>query len=313
MIWLLTLFISLSSFAVPKKPVGPDWAYVEKRLSKGKFSKDFLKAVRDSYEPADFFEVLDLNLLLYLRKSDAHGPQVTEDAVKEVQKFLNENSRAMYASEKKYKVPAHTIASLLWIESRFGGNAGRFHVLSVYLHLIQAERPEVVRQLQANAVKFTDKVTKKIEREIRLRTKKKAAWAFDEIKALARMYDRNSKMVAGLRGSFSGAFGMPQFLPSSYVRWSKPASPGVAPDLYSADDAIHSVAHYLKGHGWRKSKDPVKTLMKYNNSEDYAKAILNLSNKAEAAEKRDVSGFSARTIKKKSSSKPPKAVKEAPR
>ncbi|MBY0346075.1 MAG: hypothetical protein K2P98_04330, partial [Neisseriaceae bacterium] len=46
-------------------------------------------------------------------------------------------------------------------------------------------------------------------------------------------------------------------------------------------DAICSVGSYLKKHGWRatRSKTHMAALMKYNNSRDYAEAILKLAEK----------------------------------
>ncbi len=74
---------------------------------------------------------------------------------------------------------------------------------------------------------------------------------------------------------------MPQFLPSSYLSFARAIAPKTQPNLDEADDAIMSVAFYLKQHGWRAA-DPtsrVKALMAYNNSADYANAILALSEK----------------------------------
>jgi membrane-bound lytic murein transglycosylase B len=56
-----------------------------------------------------------------------------------------------------------------------------------------------------------------------------------------------------VRGSFAGAMGMPQFMPSSWVKYAVDFDGDGKVDLWnSAADAIGSVAHYFKGHGWKK-------------------------------------------------------------
>ena len=112
-----------------------------------------------------------------------------------------------------------------------------------------------------------------------LRTKRKAAWALDELRALEKFYKKDKKMVSELQGSFAGAFGIPQFIPSSYFTYSRPLKKGAVADLYSPDDAISSVSNYLKKTGWNSKKRTrkMKALMHYNNSEDYAESILQLS------------------------------------
>ena len=114
------------------------------------------------------------------------------------------------------------------------------------------------------------------------------------MKALSQMYKRDKNLVKGLKGSFSGAFGMSQFLPSSYVALATPLKKGQVPDLAKPGDAIASVAHYLKVNGWKKAqkRSHKRALMRYNNSEDYAEAILSLAGRASG--KRDIS-----SVKKK--------------
>ena len=102
-----------------------------------------------------------------------------------------------------------------------------------------------------------------------------------ELKALQTMHKRNAKALAGLKGSFAGAFGYPQFIPSSYVKWSRSQTKGKPADLTKPADAIESVAFYLKDNGWKKAeKSHTKALMRYNNSDTYAAAIIELASKA---------------------------------
>ncbi len=200
-----------------------------------------------------------------------------------MRKFSTANKKSLAKATKTNRVPADVVSSLLWIESRHGRNTGDFHVPSVYLHLIQAPRTSVQNYLLSRTDKYaTDKVTPAEEKRVVERTHQKAKWALEELRAIEKVYKWKWKMGRDFRGSFSGAFGIPQFLPSSYVKWARSTKPAAQPDLSAPADAIMSVAYYLKDHGWdnEESSTQFEALLKYNNSRDYANAILNLASRA---------------------------------
>lgn len=264
--------------------------FVEAKLYRERFQKSFITTLMQSYEERGFETVLELNVLLYLRKSDFHGPQVSPQAVEEVVQFMADQEKNLRLAERRYGVDRHVIASLLWIESRLGKNAGNFHVPSVYLHLIQAPRVSVQEFLMKRATNYRLDVAAEDYREIVARTHRKSAWALDELRALERVHRWNWDVDSEFRGSFSGAFGWPQFLPSSYIKWARARVANQQPNLLRPEDSIFSVAYYLKDHGWKKplrknlDRDKkLQVLYKYNNSWDYARAILDLAERAAKA------------------------------
>ncbi len=259
--------------------------YAENKLRAAGFDRAFLRALGKTYEPKGFQDVVELNVNLFLKKTDYHGVQVTDAAVASVSEFMRANGAALDAVQRRYGPSGPVIASLLWIESRYGRNLGSFHVASVYLHLLQSDRADVLARLKGGGAKrFNAAPSKKDLAKIPGRAKKKAAWAMSELRALQKVFRKRGDFALGLRGSFSGAFGLCQFLPSSYLNWAKSARPPAAPDLLRPDDAIHSVAFYLQRNGWRRDrpKTYVRALMNYNNSSDYANAILALAKKVES-------------------------------
>lgn len=265
----------------------PSWSYLQRKLKLAHFKSSFIRELKKNYEEDTFAKVLELNLLLYLRDVDVHQPQVTDQAVSNILDFIQSNESTFALAEKKYHVPRTVVASLLWIESRHGENLGNFHVPSVYLHLLQANRKPMISYLRASVDKYTDKPTPEQLRELTKRTRKKSQWALKELHALEKAHEQKSLNIKELKGSYAGAFGLPQFIPSSYVEWAQSSSPKKSPDLTKPADAIHSVAFYLKDNGWKykKTSSYTKALLRYNNSTDYANAILNLAEKTE--EKRD--------------------------
>jgi membrane-bound lytic murein transglycosylase B len=290
----IVISLSLGSLgsAQAVERAAPNWSAAQKRLKGAGFKNSFIRALKESYELEDFRDVTELNLLLFLRKVDHHAVQVTDEASDKVRAFMKVNRVTLDLAERKYQVAAPVIASLLWMESRYGQNLGRFHLASVFVSLLQVDRPEVLRDLKKYGVsRFTENASKKDLKKITERSKTKSKWAMGELKAIERIYREKGEDVLHFRGSFAGAFGMPQFLPSSYSRWAKAAKVAKtsrakrdgsgSPDLTKPDDAIHSVANYLKANGWRekRKRTHVVALMNYNNSLDYANAILKLAKK----------------------------------
>jgi membrane-bound lytic murein transglycosylase B len=286
----VAVFVQMAVFYMPiasaKSQVSepapvPLKSFLERKLLREKFKPAFVRQMLRDYEPKDFYSVLELNVLLYLRKSDYHGPQISEVAVNEVRDFQQAQSKWLRLAESRYGVSQHAVASLLWIESRIGKNVGNFHVPSVYLHLLQAPRVSVQNYLLSKTEKFTDSLSEADQKEIVARTHRKAKWALAELRALQKVHVWKWQMDEDLRGSFSGAFGIPQFLPSSYVRWARSHKKSKQPVLSHPEDAIFSVGYYLKDHGWKKSsrETQLAALYKYNNSHDYAAAILLLADR----------------------------------
>jgi membrane-bound lytic murein transglycosylase B len=94
------------------------------------------------------------------------------------------------------------------------------------------------------------------------------------------MKQRDGVDVKHLKGSYSGAFGIPQFVPTSFMQWGADGDGDGKIDLFSEADAICSVANYLKINGWAHSKaSHRRAIYNYNRSDDYGQAVLGLANK----------------------------------
>ncbi|MEQ1909106.1 MAG: lytic murein transglycosylase [Vicinamibacterales bacterium] len=66
-----------------------------------------------------------------------------------------------------------------------------------------------------------------------------------------RILDRGDVPVAELKGSWAGAMGQPQFMPSSYLQFAEDFDGDGRRDIWSTPgDVFASIANYLKGHGW---------------------------------------------------------------
>jgi membrane-bound lytic murein transglycosylase B len=64
--------------------------------------------------------------------------------------------------------------------------------------------------------------------------------------------DRGDIDVSRMRGSWAGAMGQPQFMPSSYLKWAEDFDEDGRSDIWSSPpDVFASIANYLRAHGWK--------------------------------------------------------------
>lgn len=82
-------------------------------------------------------------------------------------------------------------------------------------------------------------------------TGERAALFRDEFVAALAIIDRGEAVRAQLKGSWAGAMGQPQFMPSSYLKYAVPLSGDGAPDIWrSAGDSLASIGNFMRQSGW---------------------------------------------------------------
>lgn len=135
-------------------------------------------------------------------------------------RFWQEHGELLARASQQYGVPAEVIVAIIGVETQYGGNTGNFEALSALATLAfeYPPRAELFRKELENLL------------------------------VLAREQGREP---ASYYGSFAGALGYPQFLPSSIRNFAVDFDGNGVIDFESdAVDAIGSVANYLAVHGW---------------------------------------------------------------
>lgn len=224
-----------------------------------------------------------INVTNYAQKTD-YSHNYNDLGVRKVREFVVKHDSILTLVDSLYTVPPEVIASLLWVESKHGTVLGKYHVASVYMSVLLSCEPEFLEQNAASVMSSMgldstklDSVKQVVERK----AVKKVAWAADQLKALAEIDRRGTLNPYTLQGSWAGAFGMTQFLPSSYLSWAVDGDKNGAIDLNDLDDAIFSVANYLKTNGWGKSTAQQRAaVFHYNNSQAYVDAVLTLAQRS---------------------------------
>ncbi len=136
--------------------------------------------------------------------------------------FWQENEAALRRAEELYGVPAEIITAIIGVETVYGRQTGSFETLSALATLAFDYPPRAALFRRELAQLFL----------------------------LAREQERD---LASYHGSYAGALGMPQFLPSSVRHYAVDFDGDGRIDFDdSPADAIGSVAHYLRANGWER-------------------------------------------------------------
>ena len=122
----------------------------------------------------------------------------------------------------EFGVPQEIIVAIIGVETQYGRNSGKFSAL------------EALTTLAFNYPPRAEFFRTELENYLLL--VREQEWELFDI-----------------RSSYAGALGIPQFMPSSYLKYAKDYNNDDLIDLLNDPlDAIGSVANYLKQHGWQK-------------------------------------------------------------
>lgn len=143
-------------------------------------------------------------------------------------RFWQDNAEALARAETQYGVPAEIIVGIIGVETLYGQHMGNLRVIDALATL---------------AFDFPDAHPRAAERR---------AFFQRELEQFLTLMDRTGIDPHTPRGSYAGAMGLGQFMPSSWSRYAVDFDGDGRIDLWhSAQDAIGSVANYFVGHGWQ--------------------------------------------------------------
>lgn len=202
---------------------------------------------------------------------------VTEANAALCRAFIAEHEAAFAAADARYGVSPAIAASLLYVETRLGKVLGDVAENAFYTlaSMSVSTTPESISHWLAQLPGYQKHLTWLDET-----LHKRADWAYAETRALVAYMLRDHIAPEALPGSIYGAVGLCQFMPSNISTYGADGDGDGRVDLFTAPDAIMSLAHYLARHGWKAGLSRERQhslLMTYNHSRTYANTILALS------------------------------------
>lgn len=178
---------------------------------------------------------------------------VTPARIKNGRDELAENKKLLNNIAEKYGVPANVIVALWGMETSYGENAGSYNTIySLATLAYDGRRSSFFRKELINSLKIME--AEKIPLESFL-------------------------------GSWAGAFGQCQFMPSSYLKYAVDFDGDGKRDIwFTQADIFASIANYLHSEGWNpeegieENNNNYKVLLKWNRSRYFATSVSKLAN-----------------------------------
>ena len=143
-------------------------------------------------------------------------------------KFWQANQATLERAEREYGVPIDIIVGIIGVETIYGRDTGSFRVLDALTTL---------------AFDFPTSHPRAMER---------SEFFKGEVEQFLTLQNRRNADPFEPRGSYAGAMGMPQFMPSSWVKYAVDFDGDGTIDLWNSPaDVIGSVANYFKAFNWQ--------------------------------------------------------------
>ena len=145
---------------------------------------------------------------------------LTPERIDQGVQFWNEHKEALTRISQEYQVPPEYIVAIVGVETFYGRLTGRYRVLDA-LATLAFDYPPRQKYFRGELAQFL---------------------------VLAK---ENKLDPLTLTGSYAGALGVPQFMPSAYRHYAVDADNDTRRDLWANwDDIFASVANYLRQYGW---------------------------------------------------------------
>ena len=255
------------------------WGYLIDKLGADGLPRErVLKVFRDPR----FGTFTELEFSLSPRESPrSYRSLLGPTGVTRARRCAADHAVALRAAEREHGVPASVVAAILYIESGCGRNTGSHRILPRLARLAMANEPgNLRRNIERHRKDHPPARREEAEPLTRARGRALEEMFYPEVRATFVLADRLGIDPLAIRGSRSGAFGLPQFLPSSYLKHAVDGDGNGAISLHDPEDAIASCANYLAAHGWRPGLSLAQrreVLWSYNHSAAYIDAVLALA------------------------------------
>ena len=169
----------------------------------------------------------------------------TRNSIERGKQVIRDNQRELKKIETLFGVEKEVIVAIYRVETNFGKYTGSYPVFNSLLTLTVIEN-------------------------------RRSAWAENEWITLVLLSRERGFDPLALKGSWAGAFGLCQFVPTAYLQFGVDGDGDGRVDLFNFLDAMASTASYLKGNGWENGdiEKKKKAVYAYNHCDNYVRAVL---------------------------------------
>lgn len=212
-------------FSYPSQPLPPNIeTFIGSMVQKHGFNKDYLEQV---FAKAEVLPAVIKNVKQPLEKESWDSYRslfITPLRVNGGSDYLQNHQTALGTVEKEYGVPGNVITAIIGVETLYGKHTAQYQTLGALTTLAFYHN-------------------------------ERAAFFQRELEQFLILSRQNKFDPLTVRGSYAGAIGIPQFIPSTYLNYGVSYTQSPQVDLLdNHNDAIASIANYLKRSGWQANQ-----------------------------------------------------------
>ena len=175
--------------------------------------------------------------------NDYKERNISKKRVEKGKRLLKKNKIIFDKIKKVYGIPPEIILAIWALESNYGYYTGKFNIIDALSTLSYQSR--------------------------------RKSFFKNELICALKILDKNLTEVNSLKGSWAGAMGQSQFMPSSYLNYAVDYNGDNKIDIWKSEaDVFASIANYLKKHNWNSNllwseEVKIKDEFKFNSSQSY--------------------------------------------
>ncbi len=241
-------------------------AFIDQMVTQHKFSRNKLNKlfskVKNRNDILEKYLKSKKNIAEHSRGWDWYkGIFITDENIANGKNFMRKYKNHLAYAEKKYGVSAEYIGAIIGVETKYGKHLGD---------------DKVIDAISTIAFGFP----------------KRSRYFTSELENFLLMTRAQGTNPRKPKGSYAGAMGYGQFMPSSYRNYAVDFDGNGEKDLWNKIDAIGSIGNYFKRKGWKRNGNAMtgkdgfgkrlynfKIIKRYNNSNRYAKVVHILAQK----------------------------------
>jgi len=250
---------------------------LKSRLIKDGFTKEQLKVWFDHRDAA--FNVSSVGA--FFRHSEGrlnYDQFLSGTNIAKARRYMATHQPDLLAADKQFGVAAEVITAIVLVETRLGTYLGKSNVFSTLSTMAalrdQGAREKLWREMPSKGRYDRNRFDQKADQ--------RAPWAYKELKAFLRYTHASGIDPLQIEGSYAGAMGICQFMPSNIAKFGMDGNGDGRINLFDHTDAIYSVARYLQKHGWKSGlneAEAMQVVKRYNLSTPYARTVLGVARK----------------------------------
>lgn len=248
---------------------------LQARLASDGFDPVILKTLFQ--KPEVHFETRTVSLFFMHSEARVNYDQfLSPESIQKARKYIQEHLSDLNAAEETLGVNKEVITAIMLVETRLGTYLGTRSILNT-LSSLAAMKDSELREMVWNSIQEDRRPSRSAFEE---KANAKSAWGYQELKAFLKYTGRENIDPTTILGSYAGALGISQFMPSSILAYARDGNQDGRIDLFNPSDAIMSIANYLKNFGWKPdiSYDAAfDVVYRYNHSKVYVTTILKIA------------------------------------